>query len=113
MAAAPYTGTLVFSNGARQETYYITASDVANAYYVFPNGSSDLVLPVGGNWILKDIILSAAGTDTTRSQIFVNGNTRGLTVVNSANLATNPSRQFLVSPIGFAGGSALRFQQLA
>lgn len=115
MAAAAYTGILKFtsSNGSTLQ-HRITASDVANAYYIFASGDDFVQLPLDGSvWYLADIILSAAGTDTTRSLIYANQKLTPEQIANSANLATNVSRQFMGSPIGFRAGTTLKFQQVA
>lgn len=114
MAAAAFSGTmtLVGSRGGNISTR-ITASDVAAANYVFPDGNGFIVLPTSEDWVLRDLMLSAAGTDTTRALIYVNGNSTGKQVQNAANVATVNSRQFLVNPLRFRPGAMLRFEQLA
>jgi hypothetical protein len=114
MVAAAYTGILKF-NGANGRTiqYRITASDVANEYFILPSGDDFLQLPLDSDYFLTDVILSAAGTDTTRSLIYANQKLTPEQIANSANLATNVSRQFMGSPIGFKAGTTLKFQQVA
>lgn len=67
MAAAAFVAVLKFTaQNRRTFNYRCTVSDVAAANYVFPDGNGDVVLPSNvGNLFLTDIILSAAGTDTT------------------------------------------------
>jgi len=113
MTAAPFKAILKFKaqNGATF-TYPCTVSDVNAEYYVFPDSSTDVVLPSNmGNLFLVDLVLSAAGTDTSQAKIFVNGKDTGEKVLNSANLGTNFSRQFMGSPLGIAPASRLKIQQ--
>lgn len=113
MAAAAFKGTLIFrgSNGQPKQ-YPVTISDVNAAFYIFPDGNNVLNLPSNmGTVYLVDLILSAAGTDTTTAGIYANGKDTGEAVQNSANLATNQSRQFNLAPIGFAPGAQIRFTQ--
>jgi hypothetical protein len=114
MAAAAFLASLTFAkNNINGEpvTYFCTVSDVNAAFYIFPDGNNFVTLPGGANWILKDISLSAAGTDTRTATIFVNGLNSGRTLLNAANLGTNYSRQFMLGPLQFSGGTNLRFTQ--
>jgi len=112
MAAVPFKAILKFNSQGGPFTYPCTVSDVNAAYYVFPDGNNDVVLPSNkGTIYLVDVVLSAAGTDTSQAIIYVNGKTTGEQVMNSANLGTNFSRQFMGSPIGIAAGARLRFAQ--
>lgn len=64
MAAAAFIGTLLFQNGNKSWGVPVTVSDVNAAFYVFPDGQNVYTLPGdGGTCVLKDVILSAAGTD--------------------------------------------------
>jgi len=114
MAAAAFLASLTFAkNTINGEvlTYFMTVSDVNAAFYIAPAGNSFSTLPGGANWILKDVSLSAAGTDTRTATIFVNGLNSGRTILNTANLGTNYSRQFMLGPVQFSGGTNLRFTQ--
>jgi len=114
MAAAAFKAVvkLVGDNG-RTLQYPCTVSDVAAANYVFQDASNDTTLPSDTNWRIADVVLSAAGTDTTTADIFVNGKSTGEAVMNAANLATNLSRQFMGAPVGIQAGARLRFIQRA
>jgi len=115
MAATPYTGQLIFvaADGYRYNVP-VTASDVAAGFWLPPSGASDIQLPAGhGAVTLKDVILSAAGVDTTKAQIFVNEKTTGEEVLGSANIGSVYNRQYMSSPITFAAGSRIRFKQVA
>jgi len=113
MAAAAFKGILVLATSQGRKSIPFTASDVADAYYIFPSGASDLQLPADGNTAIVDILLSAAGTDTSKADIYVNDQTTGQQVLNSANLTTNYSRQFMSAPMQIRAGSRLRIQQKA
>jgi len=116
MAAAAFKGVIKLATQSGQTIQYpVTVSDVAGAYAVFPDGNNDVVLPsnMGTLWIV-DVILSAAGTDTSRMDIYVNGKSTGEQVLNTANLATGVNRQFLGSPVGgIAAGARMRLTQIA
>lgn len=113
MAAAKFKSVLKFvcADGATIQ-YPCTVSDVNAEYYVFQDSNNDVVLPSNhGNLALTDVILSAAGTDTTTASIFCNGKETGEKVMNAANLTTNLSRQFMGSPLVIAPGARIRIKQ--
>jgi hypothetical protein len=114
MSAAPFKAIVkcVAQNG-QTFSYPITVSDVNGEYYVFPDGNNDVVLPSDKGVIsIVDIVLSAAGTDTSKADIYVNGKTTGEQILNSANLGTNFSRQLMGAPMRIAAGARVRFKQL-
>lgn len=114
MAAAAFKATLVFKTAKRSWTIPCTVSDVAAAYYIFPSGASDYQLPANeGTVYLADVILSAAGTDTSKADIYVNDTTTGQQVANAANVGTVFNRQFMSSPIPMKAGARVRFTQVA
>lgn len=114
MAAAAFVALLNFvgANGV-PFSYYCTVSDVNAAYYVHVDGQGQVSLPTdkGSFVVLKDIILSAAGTDTTTASILINGKNTGERVVNATNLASNLTRQFMQTPMRIAAGSTFRLLQ--
>lgn len=114
MAAAAFTGTLIFK-GANGRSLQVraTMSDVAAASWVYPDGSSLLQLPAGTVWSLVDIIIITGGTDTTQSSLFVNQLNSGLVIDHKSNLNTAQFRQFITNPVTFEGGSQLRLVQAA
>lgn len=114
MAAAPFTGTLIFK-GTNGKTIQVrcTMSDVAAAAWVFPDGSTTLQLPQASNWALVDVIIVTGGTDTTNSSLFVNQLNSGLVIDHKSNLNTVQFRQFITNPVTFAGGSQVKFIQAA
>jgi len=114
MVAAPFKATLIFqSQNGRTESYRCTASDVNGEYYVFQDGNNDVVLPSDrGVLVLKDIILSAAGTDTSQGEVYINGKTTGLVINNSANVGTVFNRQFMSAPVPIAPAARVRIEQV-
>lgn len=119
MAAAAFRATLVWACGspssADRFTHTCTVSDVAGAYYIFPDGNNFTVLPSNkGNLYLVDVLISpAAGTDTTQATVYVGGRATPYTIQNTANLYSVIGRQYQQSPLGFAAGSQVRFTQAA
>lgn len=113
MAAAPYTVSLAVDTSSGRRMIRMTASDVAAAFWLYPSGASELPLDPKGQAVIRDIIYSAAGTDTTQVAVFKNGVDTGLRIANAANLGTVINRQVAVSPIAFQPGDIVKFQQLA
>ena len=113
--ATPFKAILKFK-GADGITlsYPCTISDVTTEFYIFPDGNSDVVLPSNhGTLALMDLVLSAAGADTSIADIYVNGKQTGERILNAANLGTNFSRQYTPNtPMFIAAGSRLRIKQL-
>ena len=114
MAAAAFTGTLIF-RGSRGKTLHVrcTMSDVAAASWVFPDGNSFIALPGDQDWTLVDTIIVTGGTDTTQSAVYANQLNTGLVVDHKSNLNTSNFRQFLTNPVGFKAGALLRLTQAA
>jgi hypothetical protein len=114
MAAAAFTGTLIFKGGnGRVSHIRVTMSDVAAAAWVFPDGSTTLNLPADTNWSLVDVIIVTGGTDTTNSEIYVNQANTGITIDHKSNLNTVQYRQFITNPIGFKAASQIKLIQRA
>lgn len=115
MAAVPYKVTLIAalgsSNGARK-MIPLTSSDVNAAFWLFPSGSSEMVLHGSQDAYIVDTILSAAGTDTTQVEIFLNGSSTGVKLLTATSLATGLSRPFQQAPMKIPAGSLVRFTQL-
>jgi len=115
MAAAPFKISMVCALGSPNgptKIFPLTASDVANEYALFPSGSSEVVLngdyPV---WIV-DMILSAAGTDTSQLEFFVGGMSTGVKILNATSLATTINRPFQLAPLLIPTGQSLKIKQL-
>jgi len=113
MAAAAFKGSLVFRGPRGSFTRYITVSDVAGAYYVFQDGNAFITLPADGPYYLTDVILSAAGTDTSTASIYANGAATSSVIINSGNITTVLNRQIASSPVGFKPGTTVKFVQAA
>lgn len=114
--ATAYTGTIVLAKGSPngpRESKYFTASDVAAAGYVFQDGNAFMTVPANAPYFLVDVVLSAAGADTTTSQIYVNGAPTPAVIVNVANVYTVLNRQIQSAPVGFQPGSSVKFYQQA
>lgn len=114
MAAAAFTATLIFK-GSKGKTLHVrcTISDVAAAYWIFPDGNNFIALPGDQDWYLADVIVVTGGTDTSQSQLYVNMLNSGLVVDHKSNLNTANFRQFIQSPVGFKAGAVLRLVQAA
>ena len=111
MAAAAYKVSMTVRNGAGQERMiYLTASDVNAAAWVFPSGGTELQLSSLGS-VIKDILYSAAGTDTTNVSVFINGVNSGLVLLNAANMYTTQFRQVASSPVQIPAGALVKFVQ--
>lgn len=114
MAPAPFKAILVFATETNQRyTQRCTVSDVTAEYYIFQDGSSDLTLPSDqGAVFLTDVLLSAAGTDTSYAIVYANQRETGEQIQNASNLNTNLSRQFMTAPVGFKPGCRIKVKQV-
>jgi len=112
MAAAAYTVSMAVDTSSGRRMLRLTASDVNAAFWLYPSGASELPLDPKGSAVIRDIIYSAAGTDTSQVAIFKNGVDTGIRLANEANLGTVINRQVAVSPIAFGLGDQVKFQQL-
>ena len=114
MVAAPYKVSMTVRNTkGQQKTLFLTASDVANEYWVFPSGGSELPLSSLQS-VVSDIIYAPTyGTDTTNVALYVNGVDTGLRIINSANQGSTNFRQIQQSPIAIPAGAVVKFKQLA
>jgi hypothetical protein len=112
MAAAAFKATVVVQNSAGQRVAkYYTVSDVNAAFYIALSGGTELPLSALPCKIV-DIILSAAGTDTSTASIFINGaDSSGVRIVNSANVSTVLGRQFQSAPLAIPAGALVKFTQ--
>jgi len=117
MAAAAYKVTMTVAlggpNGPRK-AISITASDVAAANWLFPSGSGVNVLDGRNDTWITDTVLSAAGTDTTQSEFFINGVSTGFLLLNATSLATAVGgRPFQQAPMRIPAGAQLQVTQRA
>ncbi len=112
MAAAAFVSDLAFrANDGEALLYHCTVSDVNAEFWVFPDGSGEVVLPSGKLWTLEDIQIVTGGTDTSTASLFANGNSTSIVVSNKGNLTTNLARQFIGRGLAFNGGTKLKFKQ--
>ena len=114
MAAAAFTATLLF-RGANGRPYPVrcTISDVAAAFWIFPDGQSVLQLPSDTAWSLVDAIVVTGGTDTTNSELYVNGLNTGIVLDHKSNLSSANFRSFATMPLTFKPGSNIRLTHRA
>jgi hypothetical protein len=113
MAAAAYKISMTVLDEVTKErkSIALTATDVANAYWLYPSGAS--VASLGPNTTkILDIMLSAAGTDTTATEIYVNGANSGVKLMNSANLYNGVGRQSQALGMRIGGGNTIEFKQV-
>lgn len=114
MVAAAFKGVAIFMNQSGVlNSVQFTASDVAAAYYIMPDGQQFLNLAGAGIWTLKDLILTGTGTDTSKAEIFVNGKSSGEFILNAINQSATVTRQYASSPLQFYSGSQVSFVQRA
>lgn len=118
MAAAPFTGLLTLAGtagGSIQLRLYFSDVAAAKAKIDSSSGSDFIILPTGQDWVLMDLSLSAAGTDTTNSQLRVNDQLRPTPIINAQNVYTSGGslRQFQQAHIGFLGGAKVELVQQA
>jgi len=113
--ATPYTAEVkIAGKDGWAYPYHITSSDVAGEFWVFQDGSGDIVLPTVHSMLsVFDIIVSSSGGTTKNAEVFVNGVSTGINVNLSANLATNLSRQLSGAPINLQPGAKLKIIQRA
>lgn len=114
MAAAAFTATMVFVGDNRQQLFVrATISDVAAAYWIYPDGSNTLTLPANTNWSLADVVVVTGGTDTTNSALYVNQLNTGVVIDHKSNLNTVQNRIFQLHPLRFRAGSQIKLVQSA
>jgi hypothetical protein len=111
MAAAAFKVSLnVVNSAGNRRSIYLTASDVNAAAMVFPSGGTEIQLS-SQVCAIADMILSAAGTDTTNTSLFVNGIDTGIRIIHAANLGTTINRQVATNPITIPAGAVVKFVQ--
>lgn len=112
MAATPFTGsiTLKYRNGRTQVATF-SASDVANAFVTFNATNNNFVQANSEIGAIVDIALSAAGVDTTRLGVYVNGADQGIEYLGSGLVSTVNNR--IPSPPSFKPGASIQLKQLA
>lgn len=115
MVAAAFTGTILLqpTKGGSPLYYRVTISDVAAAYWIFPDGSNTLQMPGDQAYWIRDIILITGGTDTTNTEIFSNQKSTGIYLDHKSSLNTVQNRMLTYAPILVKPGSQLKFIQRA
>lgn len=115
MVAVAFTATLIFKGMKNGRTIHVrtTISDVAGAYWIYPDGNSFITLPGDQDYKLVDVIVVTGGTDTTNSEVYVNALNTGLVLDHKSNLNTVQNRQFLTNPVAFKAGALFRLIQRA
>lgn len=115
MAATPYKATLTFQ-GMRTKNkvnYIVTASDVANAKWIFPSGQDNLQLPADQPYALVSAVYTSAGVDTTQVYVYANQKDTGERIQNTAHLYTSQFPPIRDNPMGFKAGTNVYFVQMA
>lgn len=114
MVAAPYKVAITLApakNLGDRKSIPVTASDVNAEFWVFPSGGSELQLAPFETVIL-DAVYTAAGTDTSQVEVFINGISTGVKLFNATNLGTVYNRQVQNSPLRVPAGALIKFKQL-
>jgi len=115
MAAAAYKVSLIAAKGSPngpRRIFPLTASDVNAEFWLFPSGSSEVTLNGSEDVYIVDTIYSAAGTDTTQVEFFINGVAEGTKILNATSLATTIVRPFAQSPLRVPRGATFKAKQL-
>ena len=114
--ATAYSVSLIVAKGSPngpRKIFPITATDVVNAYWVFPSGSSDVTLNGASDVYIVDAIYSGAGADTTQVEFFINGMSDGTKLLNATSLATTIARPLALAPLKVSQGATFKVKQLA
>lgn len=98
MAATPFKGILTLRGQSGQEyALPFSASDVAAAFATFDaTGLTTCQLPEAVQ--LRDIVVTAAGVDTTRLDLFVNGQQAPISFNDASVKNTIPLPRITVNP---------------
>lgn len=115
MAATPYKGRINFVNtpgGPSVQSEAVYGPDVANDYIQwYSNGQLDFVI-VKHDCYLDDIVLTAAGVDTARLQLFINGTDVNHQFIGGGIIVTVNNR--VPNSIGpIKAGSMVQLKELA
>lgn len=112
MAATPFKGVLEVKDakGVPIGTYAFSCSDVANAFATFDNSGLTFVRMPKDGWI-TDIVLTAAGVDTTRLDLWADDRQTAYTF-NDASVKNTIQRP-RISPVPVMGGAVLQLKQIA
>lgn len=115
MAAAAYKISLIAAKGSPKgptRIFPLTASDVNGEFWIFPSGSSEVTLNGSEDVYVIDAIYSAAGTDTSQVEFYINGIVEGTKILNATSLATTIIRPLAQSPLRIPKGATFKAKQL-
>lgn len=115
MAAAPFKANMVVALGSQRgapKFIPLTVSDVNGEFAIFPSGSSESILHGQKDVYIIDIVLSAAGTDTSQMEYFLNSISSGQKSLNATMLATAVNRPFQQAPFRVPAGAMIKIKQL-
>jgi len=112
MVAAAYKVAFKVQNSQGQyRSIPVTASDVNGEYWLFPSGGSEMQLS-SLPCAITDCVYTAAGTDTSQVQVYINGIDSGIKLFNAANLYSGYNRQVQNCPIQIPAGALVKFKQV-
>ena len=114
MTAAPFDIFLVLTDdtGRIVQSEVGDCSDVAAGYVTWKSTGDEKTFTARQDCWIADIKLTAAGTDTTRLSLIIDGIDKGITTLNAGVVATVNNR--LPNPIGkVRQGSRIQLKQLA
>jgi len=110
MSAAPYKATMSVQVDGQIKSIVMVGSDANAGAWTFPDASTSNTLGSSAA-VIRDIIFSAAGTDTSQVDVYVNGVFTNYTIQNTANLYSTLNRQVQNTPIGVKPGATIKFVQ--
>lgn len=115
MVATPFKISMIAAlggaNGPRR-VFPLTASDVNAEFALFPSGSSEVVLNGNADVYIVDMILSAAGVDTSQLELFVNGMAEGTKILGATSIGTTVQRPLNLAPVRIPKGATIKWKQL-
>jgi hypothetical protein len=115
MAATPFKISMVGALGnpaGPKKIFPLTVSDVNGEFCLFPSGASEVVLNGSNDVYITDMILSAAGVDTSQLEFFINGMAEGTKLLGATSIATTVARPFQMAPLRIPRGSMIKIKQL-
>lgn len=114
MSAAAFKVSMIGALGSlngQRKMFPLTASDVNGEYMLFPSGSSEMVLNGVNDVYIVDMILSAAGTDCSNSDLYVNGMAEGTKLLHATSIGTIVNRPLSLAPIRIPKGVSIKWKQ--
>ena len=93
-------------------TFPLTVSDVNAEFCLFPSGGDELVINGLQDVYIVDVILSAAGTDTSQLEFYFGGMAQGTKLLNATSVATTVNRPFQLAPLRLPAGQSIKIKQL-